>query len=232
MRRLPFIASLSLSLVAIAGCGEERVQCTNLCGPGERQCYAGDSQLCEDTDGDGCLEWGHTEDCGTKTCVMGWCVDACTNLCSQAGEKRCDGNAVRTCGDQNSDGCLEWGNAVPCQAGQTCSNGQCSCTNLCTTRGEKRCSGEGYQECVDTNGDGCLEWSAEKACPAGQTCSQGQCSASCNDDCQQGTRECVGNAYRVCGNYDADSCLDWSGTTSCAASETCQSGQCQPACSN
>ena len=51
----------------------------------------------------------------------------------------------------------------------------------------------------------------------------------CTDECTpSGTKECSGSGFRECGNYDADSCLEWSSATSCSAGETCSAGQCVP----
>lgn len=216
-----------------AACGGDGGgSCLSECGPGERRCSGGDSQLCEDVDGDGCLEWGDTQDCGARDCVQGWCVDPCTDQCSRTGDTRCDGDAVRTCRDTNGDGCLEWSDAVPCGTGESCTNGACTCSDECQTPGEKRCVGEEYQECGQFDGDECLEWSDEQSCPQGETCSNGECSDSCSDECAVGDRECAGNGYRVCGHYDADPCLDWSGVTDCAEHQSCEKGYCVGSCTN
>lgn len=57
----------------------------------------------------------------------------------------------------------------------------------------------------------------------------------CSDECTQGEtgEECVDidtKRERTCGNYDADSCLEWSQwtQTDCSANEECQSGSCVP----
>ncbi len=63
-------------------------------------------------------------------------------------------------------------------------------------------------------------------------CYNGQCGSSpCVNECQvSGVKECmittVGAAYRICGNYDADSCLEWASPTYCPAGYTCQNGLC------
>lgn len=225
--------SFGLALVcALAACPEPTAttgkdsgtgRCTNECNSGDQLVCAGGVKNCSDVDNDGCLEW--TE-----------CVATCSNKCSTAGEKRCQNNAVQVCNDTNSDGCLEWSDPTSCGTGQTCQNGECTCTADCTTAGQKRCVGENFQECGNFDSDSCLEWSAEKACPTGQTCSNNQCSAAatCTDDCPTaGAKQCSGErGYQTCGNYDADTCRDWSGVTNCAQFEKCQGGACVPNCSN
>ncbi len=50
---------------------------------------------------------------------------------------------------------------------------------------------------------------------------------SCSDTCStNGSKQCSGTGYQVCGNYDSDSCLEWSSVTSCSFGYTCSSGQC------
>jgi len=49
----------------------------------------------------------------------------------------------------------------------------------------------------------------------------------CPDDCSPAdSRQCSGNGYQVCGNYDSDPCLEWGTVTACVTGETCVSGQC------
>jgi hypothetical protein len=55
--------------------------------------------------------------------------------------------------------------------------------------------------------------------------------ATCQDECSQiGLKKCynIGNfGYQTCGNYDSDSCLEWSSTTICPPDTiTCQNGIC------
>jgi hypothetical protein len=49
---------------------------------------------------------------------------------------------------------------------------------------------------------------------------------TCVDDCSSGSKQCSGNGYQTCGNYDADSCLDWSNVTLCSAGTSCSNGAC------
>ena len=49
----------------------------------------------------------------------------------------------------------------------------------------------------------------------------------CTNQCStSGAKECSGNGYHVCGNYDADKCLEWSDVTACDTGETCTDGVC------
>jgi GH18 family chitinase len=121
----------------------------------------------------------------------------------------------------------QWAN---CAAGTTCSAGQCiqQCTNDCSTSGQRQCSGtSGYQICGNYDTDTCLEWSTATSCAAGQTCSNGQCATQCTNECAVGAKQCSSTSgYQVCGNYDIDSCTEWSTATTCATGTTCSAGQC------
>lgn len=57
---------------------------------------------------------------------------------------------------------------------------------------------------------------------------------TCQNECSQdGLKRCFGNGYQTCGNYDTDTCLEWSSTTSCSANTICQNGNCiQQKCSD
>jgi hypothetical protein len=92
-----------------------------------------------------------------------------------------------------------------------------------------QCSGNGYQTCGDYNSDGCTEWSGVTNCASGQTCSSGACSSVCSNECvMSGATQCSGTTgYQTCGNYDSDSCLEWSTTvTACPSGQTCSNGSC------
>ena len=51
---------------------------------------------------------------------------------------------------------------------------------------------------------------------------------TCTDDCTIGQKQCSNNtAYKTCGSYDSDTCLDWSTTlTSCSSNKICSNDQC------
>jgi len=119
-------------------------------------------------------------------------------------------------------------NSYQCDNG-TCINNSCaaSCQSQCSVNGQKQCSGSGYQTCGDYNGDSCKEWSAVTNCSAGQVCANGSCVSSCQNEClTNGTNQCSGKGVQTCGNYDSDSCLEWSMVTNCSGNQTCQNGSC------
>ena len=77
---------------------------------------------------------------------------------------------------------------------------------------------------------------SQSTCSFGQSCSEGQCryrlryNTECIDECESAnSKECVGvvNGYRVCGQFDADGCLDWSTPPApCQTGLTCIDGNC------
>ena len=103
--------------------------CTDTCS-GTRACADADGwRECKDTNGDGCKEWTAVTSCGSdKMCSDGTCIakpPVCSDVCTSKGAVQCNAgaNAVVTCGDYNSDGCMEWGGDQKCDYG--CANGQC-----------------------------------------------------------------------------------------------------------
>lgn len=107
-------------------------------------------------------------------------------------------------------------------------NNLLTCTSYCSTAGLTQChDATGYKICGNYNNDTCLEWSAITACPSGTTCSGGQCLAvSCGNDCAtSGATQCDGTTgYKTCGNYDDDSCYEWSPLYVCPSGKICSAG--------
>ncbi|MBU4023085.1 hypothetical protein KJ591_01835, partial [Patescibacteria group bacterium] len=58
------------------------------------------------------------------------------------------------------------------------------------------------------------------------------CPSGCLDQCSYyGQRTCADSTnYKICGNYDCDTCLEWSGSNYCGAGKTCSAGQCITSC--
>lgn len=49
----------------------------------------------------------------------------------------------------------------------------------------------------------------------------------CTNECStSGARQCSGNGYQVCGNTDADPCLEWGTVTACGTGYYCSAGNC------
>jgi hypothetical protein len=49
---------------------------------------------------------------------------------------------------------------------------------------------------------------------------------NCSNDCSLGEKKCSGNGVLTCGNYDADSCSEWSSIVDCDTTQLCVLGVC------
>jgi len=159
-----------------------------------------------------------------QVCRSGSCVSSCT-------PKTCSTLGNYICGSW-SNGCNGTINCGTCSANKTCSVGKCvsNCNNECSVSGAKQCSGStGYKICGNYDTDTCLEWSTATNCGKGKICQNGSCrdTCTCQNDCtSSGLEQCSGNGYKTCGNYDSDSCLEWSEVTTCLENQTCSNGAC------
>jgi hypothetical protein len=133
----------------------------------------------------------------------------------------------------------------PCCTGACGGAGTCNASLVCDLGGVCHAA-------VGCNNDGIKD--AAEACDGpqlgGATCqSQGysggvlKCtgcaldqSACCNDECVVGNTHCLNaSTMQTCGNYDADTCQEWGGNSSCASgcnSATGKCNNCVPACAN
>ncbi len=235
MRILSLICSISLLGLACddGGGGEDSAGgCNPACSPGfvcndERICVADTDGTVDEDDG-GPDEEDPDDGVTPPEDDMGEPME-CEHQCSP-GELRCSGDAVEACG-ANAQGCFRWNEAVPCAAGLSCSNGECSatCEDECAL-GDQECGAVGVRTCVtDADGDECTDWAPEVACEEGESCSNGACQAGpCDDECGIGALRCAadGTGFEACGEHDADDCLEWGAAVDCAEGETCSNGEC------
>ena len=208
-----------------------RLPCGAWCQPGQTECRGDGIVICEQRDDDHCFEWSERILCSEDApyCSLGQCADECIHECAE-GELRCAGpNASQTCGQGDSDPCLEWLEEIPCAHDEICSAGTCrsQCIDECTA-GEVECSGRGIRTCGDLNLDDCLEWGPSRACPAGESCDEGECKPieECRDECLES--DCTGLTFHECGQFDLDPCRDRSPGMSCVPSDLCLEGSCSP----
>jgi hypothetical protein len=108
--------------------------CSDECSAdGDLRCSPGASdqwEACSDHDSDGCLEWGSAQGCASgEVCSSGTCATTCTDECTTDGEKTCQSNSSLTCGQFDSDSCLEWGDEVQCAVYEQCNSGSCEPTS-------------------------------------------------------------------------------------------------------
>lgn len=104
--------------------------CATECTPGETRCEGDGIATCVVVDG--CAVWGDAAACPTSTpfCSAGSCAATCIDECS-TGSTTCDGTgAVRSCGNADSDTCLDW-ISTACASGEHCAAGACVADSAC-----------------------------------------------------------------------------------------------------
>jgi len=248
-------ACVPICAPACAGraCGPDG--CGGVCGacaPGERCTQAGQcvSECVPDCAGRECgpdpvcgLSCGSCAP-GTSCDDRGQCVGACWPECDSWGQTSClDEVRWAECGDWDGDNCLEWGPGQVCPEDSRCDPWSGTCVGECWDEcpwGETTCWDERSEaSCWDWDGDGCAEWGAPTPCPEG-VCdwATGRCAESCQDECPWGQLRCTGlRRYVVCGQFDHDTCAEWSPEPQrCPAGTTCSQeaggcvGDCQDEC--
>jgi len=124
-------------------------------------------------------------------------VPSCNDECS-SGRTKCVGYKYYTCGNYDSDPCLEWSSGKikigkcgvecitnsDCPSGYTCSNYKCEFEGECYS-GETKCEGYYYYVCEDG------EWDYK-----------GIVIGKCGVECYSGDTRCAGYNYYVCSNYE------------------------------
>ena len=222
-------------------CVLDGTACSNECSAsGIAACFGDAVRTCGQSDGDSCLDLSPPVSCDSgQVCRAGACVAFCLDECSSSGATECAGNGVRTCGETDADGCLEWSAPVACTAPATCSVGVCAatCTNDCSNNGSSQCSSDssGVSWCGQFDSDACLDLSTPTPCPLGYACNGGICVPTCANDCSLGgTPRCGGDGHSVetCGNYDQDVCAEWGGAVTCPGGATCSNGSCNTPCTD
>ncbi len=205
-----------------------RLPCGAWCTAGTTACEGDGVAICEEQ-ADGCVRWSTPVACSAAApyCSFGTCDVSCTDECA-LGEGRCDGpEGAQSCGQADSDPCLDWMPSVACAQGETCVLGSCTaeCRDECAD-GAVRCQDSGVSICGDRNFDGCTEWGPTEGCANGESCQAGVCApiGECTDECAM--NECSGAIFTQCGNFDLDPCFEPSPGLACEASDPCMEGSC------
>jgi len=100
--------------------------CNSLCNNGERRCFGGGYQICQDINNNGCYEWGNTIMCTqSQICFNGYCSSQQQNRCSDNTLfNQCSANKPRycnngmlvnncnLCGCNNNGVCLQDGSCI------------------------------------------------------------------------------------------------------------------------
>lgn len=129
-----------------------------------------------------------------------------------------------------------------CSLGSTCDKNLGICVKSCQSRYSKKCyyddvywfdscsNPEVIAEDCNTNQRCSEDKCVEKTTSIGQSYSTptpGTSTSGCTNECSSGTKQCSGNGYQTCGNYDSDSCTEWSSVANCLSGQTCSEGKCQ-----
>ena len=108
--------------------------CENECNINDKVCDGNGYKLCGDYDEDVCWEWGEVANCNSdETCENGVCIEAdtpvtCSDRCSLDDKKCFNDTNYQSCGNYDSDSCLEWGESILCPMGpigRICDEGEC-----------------------------------------------------------------------------------------------------------
>jgi hypothetical protein len=208
-------------MIAVIGCGnrpggrgDDEAACETSCTIGESECVVDQTRTCLDR-GESCGVWGPTEPCPRDQpfCSSGACGSECSDECT-LGARRCEGDAVQTCGDHDADACTDWGPTIACgidevcgadaRCIESCDGAACPCaagdTKACTDVGA--CS-SGVRSCV-AGSFGACQWHVG---PQPEVCDglDNDCNGIDDDDalltapaCAVQTGVCAG-AVRRCG---------------------------------
>jgi len=188
-----------------------------------------------------CLYGCSNATCLAQTCTASWqCKNSTAKYyqntdCSFNQETNCpygcsNGQcAVQTCNSHSSFSCSDndvyWFNSCNAkeEKKEECGDSGYSGNNYCYNNSVYR--DYATKACSTNACTSSTEKIKQQDCQYG--CSNGQClqAPSCTDECIIG-KQCSGNGYQVCGNYDADSCLEWSPVNTCASNQLCQNGNC------
>ena len=101
--------------------------CDLVCDIGTRRCASDGVVTCE-LGVDACPQWSAAIACPSSTphCSNGSCSDTCVDECV-AGAEVCDGtSSVRSCGQADTDSCLDWTAPASCPMNQVCANDTCT----------------------------------------------------------------------------------------------------------
>ncbi len=142
--------------------------------------------------------------------------EICVNECSVIGLKECFGNGYRSCGNYDSDSCLEWSVVINCRDGQSCSGGNCSVSCVPNT-----CSSLGYD--CNVAPDGCGGMLNCGNCVSNYICSANKCVQNCNP------KTCITLGRYECGSW-SDGCGNTISCGVCVGGKTCSNGNCVSNC--
>jgi hypothetical protein len=156
--------------------------CSNECSiPGSKRCYGSIVQVCQDSDGDSCLEWTAQTDCSVsdQTCSGGKCINACSETCS--------GAIVYSGNNHNAVGCYPAGTYSSSGNGIFAAiNEHCCGTDMC------------YLCPVGESWNSSTQHCESSSCLAGMA----DCDGDSNCECNLSTHQCYGSQCRLTPQID------------------------------
>ena len=172
-----FAATVMVAAVlSSAGCTTGRAGCFDECFAGTTRCNGDSVESCGDYDEDACNEFGNATACNMgDSCSNGACGNpaVCSDDCAAAGTTVCVGDSFLSCGESDSDTCLDLSAPTACPAGESCSNGMCAltCMDECVMGASECLSGGVQRTCAtDWDSDPCYDWGPAMPCNAGEAC--------------------------------------------------------------
>lgn len=163
-----------------------------------------------------------TDNIEDKECYDQVCIDISCQPKKDMHEKRCVGNAVYWFDDCGEQGVL----AQTCREDQTCINGQCL-DQICKPQNhtyEKRCVGNAVYWFDNCGNQGSLI----QACSLSQSCKNGVCLEKCQNPCQIGQTQCIGDYLQSCIFNAHIGCYEWGNPELCPPKQKCKEGSCVP----
>lgn len=197
---------------------------------GLTDCASADSvRTCLEIEPD-CLQWSDAEQCGVhQLCNEGACACIEQEGCTQDGLRICeDAHHYKIC-QTDSQGCLAFGDAVPCPGDQICNDGLCSTQCVsdpdCNSDGDRRCvSSSEFQICELIEED-CLKWASAQSCQEHKICDGDSSECVCANPCVEGEITCDPTGLvSVCVSDEAD--CTYFETSECPPDLVCVAGEC------
>lgn len=172
---------------------------------------------CTPTDNETCTE----ENCDDQPIDYEVCSSPC-----QDGDLKCENGQIVSC-VADKDGCFGWSQPHDCGDNMICDEDLNRCVEGCSDEcdlGQTQCNGSEIITCIrDENEKSCNYWGMPASCGENMHCdpSTNTCVEGCVDECEAGTSACADVEIRHCGQYDEDSCLEYSEPEDCGTDMIC-----------
>jgi len=186
-------ADAQVTLISLGNCG-------TFCSEGQVECLGDGLSTCTRQQ-DGCLTWLPPAPCPIDTpfCSNGSCSTQCSDECVP-GQTTCDSDAaMRTCGQNDGDPCLDWSAPMACANTQTCADGACSAPMTCAQDGSTCDDGDACTINDRCAGNTCSGMPKCTGAPtnADPTCSSGTCGFACHSGYVKSGSGCVPQVKHV-----------------------------------